>query len=521
VREDTSVALSGIGQAACGDPPGVRFLRMSSRSSDPRRLRVVFLVTTLLATLLVVVFLAVQAIMTSRYHQTTAEGVLRDYARLAANQYAARASQDLYYNLISPALQRLSRMPPGPLAAMEIDSIEGEAVFQLGDSSRIDLVGPDSLADWQGWIGDTVRIHSRTMKPADPFGGIVKEANPRAYYLAFSPAAGSIPIRGFLVPLASLTSILRKAAERGPLLPPSLTDGVALDSLVSVTVTSPIGTVLYQSAEFPSSFVAHDSTGDYVGSLPVIAALRPDVAGTLIIGGLPRSRLPLLLGLLGLTVALIVIALLLLRREEELSRLRAEFVSGVSHELRTPLAQIRMFAETLRLGRVRSEVERERSLAIVDQEARRLTHLVENLLYFSRSERQPQRIATGDTALGPLVREVVEGFAPLAAAREMVIRVDAPGDMSGMIDSDAMRQILLNLLDNAGIPEGDRGRIWERFWRLERDRGSNVAGTGIGLSIVRELAELHAGGSSVEGNGKGGAVFVVTLGEVTRWENRA
>ena len=82
-----------------------------------------------------------------------------------------------------------------------------------------------------------------------------------------------------------------------------------------------------------------------------------------------------------------------LRRESELARLRSDFIASVSHELRTPLAQVRMFAETLLLGRVRSEEERLRSLQIVDQEARRLTHLVENILQFSRAEREAIRLA--------------------------------------------------------------------------------------------------------------------------------
>jgi signal transduction histidine kinase len=515
----------------------------------PRRLRIVFLVAILLMTLLLVVFLAAQAIMTARYHQTTAEGVLRDYARLAASQYAGRASQDLYYDLINPVIQRLSRLPAGPLAPMDIDSVEGEAVFQFAGSGEVELVGPDSLSDWRRWIRDTVLVHSKTLSPSAPFSGIVKESSGRSYFLAFIPATGATPVRGFLVPFHSLRPILRRAAERAPLLPASLTDGVALDSLVSVTVTSRRGTVLFQSADFPSTFIGLDSTGDYVGRLPVTAALQPDIAESLIIGGLPRSRLPLLLGLLALTVALIAAALLLLRREQELGRLRAEFVSGVSHELRTPLAQIRMFAETLRLGRVRTEAERIRSLSIVDQEARRLTHLVENLLYFSRSERQPQRITAASAPLQPLVREVVEGFAPLAANRDMTIQLESSTNSIARIDPDAVRQILLNLLDNAvkygpagqvirvrvgarngrasvevedegpGIPEQDRAKIWDRFWRLERDRESNVAGTGIGLAIVRELAELHGGHTLVEVTSGGGTIFVATLGELSHSEN--
>src|SRR3989442_14736165 len=97
-----------------------------------------------------------------------------------------------------------------------------------------------------------------------------------------------------------------------------------------------------------------------MGRLQVQVALRPDMALKLVIGGMPRSNLPMLLSLLAVTAGLVVAALLHLRGESELSRVRADFVSGVSHELRTPLAQIRMFSETLLLGRVRSDEERER-----------------------------------------------------------------------------------------------------------------------------------------------------------------
>jgi signal transduction histidine kinase len=510
--------------------------------TPPRRLRVVFIVALLLVTLVVVVALAVQAITTSRYHQTTAEKVLRDYARLAAGQYAGRASQDIYYNLVNPAIQKLARATGKGLPRGGADTLPGGAVFQLEGDSLSLLIGPDSLLRWRQWIADTVRAHRKSLAAMAPFGGIVRAEPGRAYFLAYLAQA---PIRGFLIPLRVFEPTLAQAATRGPLLPPSLTDGAGLDSLVSIRVTSPDGTVLYQSADFPSTFVGRDSTGNYVGHLPVQAALRPDIAGILIIGGLPRSRLPVLLGLMLLTVALIVAALFLLRREQELGRLRSEFVSGVSHELRTPLAQIRMFAETLRLGRVRNENERQRSLTIVDQEARRLTHLVENLLYFSRSEQHSQRITPGPIMLGPLVREIAEGFSSLAAVRDMRIEMTARQELSAYADPDSVRQILLNLFDNAvkygrtgqtilvtlgerggraslevedegpGIPEKDRERVWQRFSRLDRDREAGVTGTGIGLAIVRELATLHGGNATIESNARGGAKFVVTLGTVT------
>src|SRR2546428_12545310 len=171
-----------------------------------------------------------------------------------------------------------------------------------------------------------------------------------------------------------------------------------------------------------------------------------------------------------------------------------------------------MFSETLLLGRVRSEEEHRRSLEIIDQEARRLTHLVENLLHFSRAERQVTRLSPERAPLAPRVQRGVEGFAPLAAARGVGVQADLADGVDASVDVEALRQMLLNLLDNAvkygpphqvvsvrlatsngcaricvddqgpGIPAADRERVWDRFWRLERDRGSAVAGTGIGLA---------------------------------------
>src|ERR1041385_3963422 len=164
---------------------------------------------------------------------------------------------------------------------------------------------------------------------------------------------------------------------------------------------------------------------------------------------MPRSQRWRLIAMLALTAGLVAAALLQLRREYELSQLRADFVSGVSHELRTPLAQIRMFSETLLLGRVRSDDERVRSLEIIDQEARRLTHLVENLLHFSRSERQSVRVAPVPTLLGPCVRGMVESFTPLAETRQVRLATSLPEGIVASVDESALRQMLLNFLDNA------------------------------------------------------------------------
>jgi len=345
---------------------------------------------------------------------------------------------------------------------------------------------------------------------------------------------------GFEVKPIVLKPLVVQATEKFELLPRPLTGGVQYDSMGSIIITDRYGVEIYRSAvQYTSPFTARDTIGTDMGGLYAQATLRGAIADKLIIGGLPRSRLPLILGLLGLTGVLIGTALFQLRRESQLTRLRSDFISGVSHELRTPLAQIRMFSETLTLGRVRSDEERRRSLAIIDQEARRLTHLVENLLHFSRSERQTTHITPEPTALAPLVQEVIDGFAPLAAARGAKLSATVPDDLVVPADPGAVRQMLLNLLDNAvkygpagqevrigalhdngvaklwvddggpGIPRAERERVWERFWRLERDRESAVAGSGIGLAVVRELASLHHGRAWIDNPAAGVGTRVV------------
>jgi len=219
--------------------------------------------------------------------------------------------------------------------------------------------------------------------------------------------------------------------------------------------------------------------------------------------------------------------------------MRTEFVSGVSHELRTPLAQIRWFAELLHMGKLRSEDERLRSAGIIDQEARRLTYLVENVLNFSRAEKGTNRVSLSPSDFDHEIRDVLELFAPLARARQMSL--DARLDAGAVVhlDRDALRQILLNLLDNAvkygpagqtivvgsevsaerarvwvedqgpGIPHDERVRVWEPYVRLKRDVESSTGGSGIGLSVVRELVAMHGGRARAESGPGGGARVVI------------
>jgi signal transduction histidine kinase len=235
----------------------------------------------------------------------------------------------------------------------------------------------------------------------------------------------------------------------------------------------------------------------------------------------------------------LAVAFIVLRRERQLAHMRSDFVSGVSHELRTPLTQIRMFSETLLLDRVRSIDERQRSLRIISEEAQRLTNLVDNVLFLSRGPRAGITPAIDDCDMEALVSDAVDAFAPLAMRRDVVIIVDTPPRLHARVDCDAWKQVLTNMLDNAvkygppgqtvrvrllvhgtnirlevedegpGVPADERESVWRRFHRLDRDRGTHKAGSGIGLAIVREIIIRHGGRCWVEHADGGGARFVV------------
>jgi signal transduction histidine kinase len=357
-----------------------------------------------------------------------------------------------------------------------------------------------------------------------------------AWHVTARPTPERPAIVGIVADPSLATDVFARIVKESPLLPPSLAG--ATRDLLTVRVSTPDGHALFASSRLWSRYANQATLDTELGALRIQVALTETAADRLIIGGLPRNRVPLLIGLLAITAGLMTVAFVQLRRDRELVRLRANFVSGVSHELRTPLAQIRMFGETLLLNRVRSSEEHRRSLEIIVQEAQRLTQLIENVLQFGRVERGaavtpvPERI---DLRL----HDIVEGFEPLARSRRTSIARRIDEDIVAPVDADALRQIVLNLLDNAlkygssgqtivvtcrrdgdfavigiedegpGVSEAESSRIWDPYYRVAQ-HGAAVGGTGIGLTIVKRLTEMHGGRVRVE-RGVRGARFVVEL----------
>ena len=520
----------------------------------------------LIGTLALATMLAYEAHDASRSHRATAEHALNDYAAVAAWELVAGVNEELQSTLgaaLAPLTHARATTPYELLPAPGLLASSADGVMRCAtpadDSARayfrvdfrdgsLAADGPATLSQtMRRWIIDTVTNHARTSYQPDWSYAVIsggpkdERASTLVYSVKYAEHRAPIAAYGLrtcsgVVGSAMIASVLNRRA----LLPATVTGATSVDSLVNVTVTSANGSVVFQSvARDASSYVAEAPLAQ-AGGLRVRATIRPRAVQTLALA-LPQSRVPILVGLLTVTAAMIGVTVLQLRREHELSRLRSDFISSVSHELRTPLSQILLFAETLNLGRVRTEEERHSATDVIVQEGRRLMHLVENILHFSRAERRMTRLGPERLDLSAAVRAIVEDWMPLANAAGVTVHMDLGADVQAVADRSALRQIVLNLLDNAmkygppaqtvtvetraagdraliavsdegeGIPLRDRERVWASFYRLERHATSAVAGSGIGMFVVRELARLHGGDACVEDAPGGGARVVVEL----------
>ena len=396
------------------------------------------------------------------------------------------------------------------------------------------------------WLVDSLTTHIR--KVHDPDENYEVLVSPRfgtgrmIAYALMPTEAGDTVVYGAEFGAKTSAHIFKDAVVHEHLLPNAVMLGKDNEDLLGIRIVGPQSPPLYESANWPKTpYVAAVELTRHFGGLKVQTAVRPEYANQLVIGGLPRSRLPLLLGMFVVSAALAVIAVIQLRREEELAQLRSDFVSSVSHELRTPLAQIKLFLETLRLGRFTTEAQRQWSLDNIDRETNRLAHLVENVLYFARAGRAPvSRAAPESTDLAFEITQIARAFEPLAASRRASLSLDLAPNVVVPLQRESFRQVLVNLLDNAvkygpagqtvrislaqagssarvtvtdegpGVPAREREAIWTPFFRGNAASAQGAGGSGIGLAIVRDLVAQMGGRVAVIPSDKG-AAFQVEL----------
>mgnify|MGYP001208471782 CR=1 FL=1 len=552
--------------------------RMSARfdlfRNTPRvrdRIRTAIISVLLLVSLAMMGLLSQQTYLAVTSQRQLANDVLHDYAALAGDEFGRRYAQVAYSGFF-PVLGSVAQVPldtdlPAPegLSDIVVESERDRERLSLStglarmlfrfdpDVGRLQVAGEALPNEASDFLLDHLLTATSSERTDVAFSAIHTQVDGEDYnfvHTSFSERS----VVGFLVNLDTLGDWLDYFIERDPLLPRSLIDDET-DVVVHGQLLDGSGRVFYEVGEAGRDMVTSSRPmGNRVpvlfGGITITAGLDRETASRLIIGGLPESRLPLVYGstaaVLGAmwTVAalMMAMALVLLRRERQLAHLRADFISRVSHELRTPLAQIRMFAETLLLDRVRSEDERRRSLQVIDKEANRLSHLVENVLQFSRGERGRLELNMHAQPITPLVRELADRFRPLMRDRELVVTSEVDEAQQVDLDSEAFSQMFANLIDNAvkyspagepvsvsvqgrpghvlvavedsgpGIPVAERQRIWEPYYRAGAGDGLEIAGSGIGLAVVQELARLHNAEASVSESATGGARFVIDFG---------
>jgi signal transduction histidine kinase len=532
------------------------------------------LFAVLLLALLATFALTAQAWLASRAQRRAAEEAVRDYARFAANNYSLDAQRSLrqtalaIFSWLGAKSSRLEADSLYDLSVLQSAAAEVKGCECMWDpqplyffryvpsTKELKTVGPHTPSAMEmGVLRDSVRGD-----PKEPLFAAPKVLRGAFYMMSFQDTLAGEQILlltalhgvrgapdaiyGFASSLSSFSPRTFRTVGTMQMLPPSLTKGVKNDSLFAVKVFDDHRLVYESRYTSDTTYAGYSGLwGMAVKSKSVVqVSILPQMASRLLIGGMPQTRAPLLFALCVLSCALLLSAFIITRRAQELAAIRDDFTSSVSHELRTPLAEIMVYAEMLQLGRVSAPGERSHAVSVIVREARHLTHLIDNVLLFSRASREPPTAPPAHPLpLAPLVHELVRTFAPLARRQGISIREELDESLAAAISAPVLRHALLNLLDNAakyapqssvitvrtsrhweqvricvddqgaGVPVADRQRIWEPYVRLPREVTSASTGSGIGLSVVRHLVERYRGRAWVEDAPDGGARFVIEV----------
>jgi signal transduction histidine kinase len=251
----------------------------------------------------------------------------------------------------------------------------------------------------------------------------------------------------------------------------------------------------------------------------------------------------LILGVLSLLlVGGLVLTYRTLSKEMALAKLKSDFVSNVSHELRTPLSLIRLYAETLELGRIKTQEKIEEYYRIIRKESERLSALINNILDFSRIEAGRKEYEFRETDICELVRNTLDAYRDQIEQQGFAFeqQID-PGVPPVHVDREAIARSLVNLVNNAlkysasekflgvklyrqngsvklevidrgiGIARSEQSKIFEKFYRAGDPLVHNTKGSGLGLSLVQHIAHAHGGEIEVESTPGKGSKFTLSL----------
>jgi len=362
------------------------------------------------------------------------------------------------------------------------------------------------------------------------------------------PSQGGSPSRFARIPgrrgvVAEDSGAPRFPAEQLPLVLESMTEGVlAFDeserilfmnassrSLLDIGEVFGAGSLIYEAVRMT---VLHDVVRD------VIESRRPQNAELKI----PRTGAFLALSAAPFEQAEFTGGVLVVRDISEIRRLEAirrDFVAGVSHELKTPLTAIQVCTDTLLGGAIEDPAAAQRFLSQIDEHAERLMKLILGMLQLARVEAGKQMFAPVPVDVAELVDPLVQSFGTVAESRKISLQRSGELSRELMVDETALQTVVSNLIDNAlkyspeggsvsvelrddgqyfdicvcdtgpGIPEEHLPRVFERFYRVDRDRSRSRGGMGLGLAIVKHLCQPMNAECLVDSKPGHGCVFTI------------
>jgi len=257
-----------------------------------------------------------------------------------------------------------------------------------------------------------------------------------------------------------------------------------------------------------------------------------------------RRRTNLLFIVTSMSLIFISLAIIYVtsQRDRQLRKLKEDFISNVSHELKTPLSLIGMFSEILVTGRVKSDEARYEYYEVIHNESERMGRLVNNLLDFAGLERDRKRKYFEKTDIPALVKEGLEAYRYELQKEGFQLSADIDASIpETLADPNAISMAFFNLLDNSmkysgeqkeiritvcqangsiqlsvadkglGIPSAEQQKIFEKFYRGSSARIRRTRGSGIGLAITKQVAEMHGGEVSVDSQPGKGSTFTLTI----------
>jgi signal transduction histidine kinase len=303
---------------------------------------------------------------------------------------------------------------------------------------------------------------------------------------------------------------------------------------IAASKVAPQGTKLVPGLTAAGHSLAPDFSG---------MSLELDPARTFSANAMPPYVYAIAIGLiLGLTILSGYLLLAGVNRDLRMAEMRSHFVASVSHELKTPLTAIRMFAETIVLGRAKDERTRDEYIETIVNESERLARLVDNVLDFSKIEQGKKIYRLRPTPLAEVVNSAARAMQYPLAQQGFHLEVTIDDQIPNLpVDPDAIEQAILNLLSNAmkysgeartirllcarqngdavisvadrgiGIAAQEQPHIFEKFYRVRSSETELIAGTGLGLTLVKHIAQAHGGSVDVQSEPGSGSTFFIRI----------